>query len=133
LAAPWIEGLAHLREQLIDRLRELFAGWNEPARVALLFGSVARGDATVLSDVDLLVIRSSGCDPDSDPWRAQLLALQQAATAWTGNDARVLEYGEDELQGSSAERVIEEALRDGIELTGSRRSLRRLVAAKGGR
>ena len=133
LAAPWIEGLARLREQLIDRLRELLASWEEPARGALLFGSVARGDATALSNLDLLVIRSRDCDPDSDPWRAQLLALQQAATAWTGNDARVLEYGEDELEGKPAERVMEDALRDGIELVGSRRSLRKMVAAKDSR
>jgi predicted nucleotidyltransferase len=128
LAAPWIEGLARLREQLIERLREVLSGWQEPARAALLFGSAARGEANTLSDVDLLVIRPHGCDPDSDPWRGQLLALEQAATAWTGNDARVLEYGEDELTGKAAERVLEEAVRDGIELVGSRRLLRKLMA-----
>src|ERR1035438_5370771 len=45
LAAPWIEGLARLREQLIDRLRELLASWEEPARGALLVGSGGRGGA----------------------------------------------------------------------------------------
>jgi predicted nucleotidyltransferase len=34
-----------LRELLIDRLRERIAGWDQRPRFALLFGSVARGDA----------------------------------------------------------------------------------------
>jgi predicted nucleotidyltransferase len=127
LAAPWIEGLAGIREQLIERLRARLAGWEQPAKVALLFGSVARGEASADSDLDLLVVRGRGCGPDSDVWRSQLLDLSQSATAWTGNDARVLEYGEVELADAAGEPLLEEALRDGIELCGSRRTLRRLM------
>jgi Nucleotidyltransferase domain len=127
LAAPWIEGLAGMREQLIERLRAQLAGWEQPAKVALLFGSVARGEASADSDLDLLVVRARGCDPDSDVWRSQLLDLSQSATAWTGNDARVLEYGEAELAEAAGEPLLEEALSDGIELHGSRRTLRRLM------
>ncbi len=53
--------------------------------------------------------------------------FEQSATAWTGNDARVLEYGEQELADAADERLLTEALRDGIELFGSRRTLRRLM------
>lgn len=130
LAASWIEGLATLREQLIDRLRELVASWAQPPRLALLFGSVARGDSTPASDLDVLVIRRESCDPESDAWRGQLVGLQLSATAWTGNDARVLEYGEQELTDAATEAVLVEALRDGIELFGTRRTLNRLVGAK---
>lgn len=127
LAARWIEGLASLREQLIDHLREQIAGWEQPARVALLFGSVARGQASAASDIDVLVVRHDSCDPDSGPWRAQILALQQRAVALTGNDTRVLEYGAGELMGSVSDPVLDDALRDGIELYGSRRTLQRLL------
>jgi len=130
LAAPWIEGLAGVREQLIDRLRELLGSWECPARVVLLFGSVARGEAGPTSDLDVLIIRRRGCDPDSAPWRAQLLDLQQSATAWSGNDTRLLEYGEDELAEGRIERVLQDAVRDGIELFGSRRTLRKLITAQ---
>lgn len=130
LAAPWIEGLASLREQLIDRLRERVTGWEQSPRVVLLFGSAARGQAATTSDLDVLVVRCGDCDPDSEPWRGQLQALQHSATAWTGNDTRVLEYGEDELTGGPAEPVLEDALRDGIELYGSRRTLRRLIGSQ---
>jgi predicted nucleotidyltransferase len=130
LAAPWIEGLAGLRQQLIDRLRGLLASWDEVPCVVLLFGSVARGQATAASDLDVLVIRRSDCDPESDSWQAQLAELQRLATAWTGNDTRVLEFGEGEVSGSETESVLRDALRDGIELLGSRRTLQRLVNAK---
>jgi predicted nucleotidyltransferase len=130
LAAPWIEGLAGLRQQLIDRLRGLLASWDEAPRVVLLFGSVARGRATAASDLDVLVIRRSDCDPESDSWRVQLAELQRLATAWTGNDTRVLEFGEGEVSGSEAKSVVKDALHEGIELLGSRRTLQRLISAK---
>lgn len=127
LAAPWIEGLARLREQLIERLRAQLGGWGRPAKVALLFGSVARGDATAGSDLDLFVVRPASCDPDSESWHDQLLDLQHSATGWTGNDTRVLEYGEQELPVLEGQALLEEMLRDGIELAGSLRTLRRLA------
>ncbi len=127
LAAPWIEGLASLREQLIERLRTLLSGWEQPAKVALLFGSVARGEAGADSDLDLLIVMAHECDPDSDGWRSQILNLAQLATAWTGNDARVLEYGEQELASTAEEPLLAEALHEGIELSGSRRTLGRLI------
>jgi predicted nucleotidyltransferase len=120
-----------MRQQLIERLRATIANWEQPAKIALLFGSVARGDATADSDLDLMVIRRSGCDPDSDPWRTQLLELEQAATAWTGNDARILEYGEEELPRLGSEPLLKDVLRDGIELYGSLRILRRLMQTGG--
>src|ERR1700722_8741587 len=69
-------------------------------------------------------------DPESDSWRAQLAELQRLATAWTGNDTRVLEFGEGEVSGSEARSVLEDALHEGIELLGSRRTLQRLISAK---
>jgi len=130
LAGPWIEGLAGLRQQLIDRLRDLLVSWDEAPRVVLLFGSAARGRATADSDLDVLVIRRSDCDPESDSWRAQLAELERLATAWTGNDTRVLEFGEGDVSGSEAKSVLEDALHEGIELLGSRRALQRLISAK---
>lgn len=125
VAAPAIEQLARLRSELIDRLRQLSGAWKIKPTVALLFGSVARGDAGPRSDLDLLLIRPADRDPDDADWRAQLDELESSASAWTGNDARVLEYGVEELaDGLVEESVIADALRDGIELIGSRRALR---------
>ncbi len=120
LAAPMIEALASLRLQLIERLRETIESWELAPLVAVLFGSAARGDASEESDLDILLVRARGVDADDDGWRAQVAALEEAATAWTGNDARALEYGEEELPSLvGSERVIEDAVREGILLYGS--------------
>jgi predicted nucleotidyltransferase len=128
LAAPYIEGLATLRDQLIARLREQIASWRLAPEAAVLFGSTGRGDSTAASDLDLLVIRPHSIDPDDAGWREQLDDLQQAATSWTGNDARLLEYADDHLP--RREPVLDDAVRDGIELAGS---LRRLLREQGRR
>lgn len=127
LAAPYIEALAGVREELIERLRERTAGWEQPPLIAMLFGSAARGTATGESDLDILVIRPRGLDPDSDPWRGQLLTLQRAATAWTGNDTRLVEYGEEELSELGVEPLLGDVLDHGIELHGTRRQFKRLI------
>jgi predicted nucleotidyltransferase len=127
LAATYIEGLATLRAQLFDRLRRSISAWSLTPQSALVFGSVARGGAGPLSDLDLLVVRPREIDEDDAEWRDQIAVLEEIGTAWTGNETRVLEYGEGELGNSAVVRVVGEALADGIELYGSRRSLRRLV------
>ena len=130
LAARYVEGLANMRGELIERLRAELASWPVAARGALLFGSVARGQASAESDLDLLIVRARGVDPEEEPWRVQLLELQRSATAWTGNDARIIEYAEEELGDLGGEQVLRDALADGVELAGSRRSLRRLLGGR---
>jgi hypothetical protein len=129
VAAPWIEGLASLPEQVLERLRTVIGTWVQPPILAVLFGSVATGHATPASDLDLLIVRPTKCDPDTPTWRAQIASLEEQATAWTGNDARIIEYDEEELTQGDAEPLLTDMLRDGIELHGSRRTLRRLARA----
>lgn len=126
LAAPWIEGLAFLRLQLIERLRETISDWQLAPDASVLFGSAARGEAVTESDIDILVIRPDEVDADDPTWREQVRALEAAVASWTGNDARVLEYGADELD--AAEPVLETAASEGVELHGS---LRRLLRTAG--
>lgn len=91
----------------------------------MLFGSVARGEAAPASDLDLLIVRPAGCEPDEPVWQEQLSELQTIASAWTGNDARVLEFGEQELADGETRQVLADAARDGIVLYGRLRALRR--------
>ncbi len=126
VAAPWIEGLAGLRQQLLERMREHIAQWRIPPVVAALFGSVARGEAGPGSDLDVFVVRPVGAD--EDVWEEQVVVLTAAVTRWTGNDARALEFSEDELAGAR-EPVIDAVLDEGVEVGGSLRDLRRLVRA----
>ena len=92
--------------------------------LVVLFGSVARGEATPDSDLDLLVVRPADREPDEPVWQEQLSQLQTHATAWTGNDTRVLEFGERELTDGEPRQVLTDAARDGIELYGTLRVLR---------
>lgn len=134
LAAPWVIGLSGLRAQLLDRLERAVGDWTVKPLAATLFGSVARGEAGPDSDVDVLVVRPARQDPDSGDWPQQVEALRSALTAWTGNDARLLEYGADEIEllTSRRERVVREALRDGIFFHGSAAAVRRNIGPAGG-
>lgn len=116
VAAQWIEGLASMPEQLIEKLRNHIQAWARPPVLAMLFGSVATAEASAESDLDLLIVRPTRCDPDTPTWRDQISDLQANATAWSGNDARVVEYDEDELEQSATDPLLADALRNGIGL-----------------
>lgn len=60
-----------------------------PPRHASLFGSVARGDGSVESDVDLLVVCPPRISADDPTWRAQLDTLAVDVYEWTGNHASI--------------------------------------------
>jgi predicted nucleotidyltransferase len=124
LAAPQIEALAALRLQLFERLRETIRAWNVSPAVAAVFGSVARGDANAGSDLDILVIRPAAVEADDEAWRDQVMALEESASSWTGNDARSLEYSETELPRLRAEEpLIAEIASEGVALAGDLRDL----------
>ncbi|HSK51080.1 MAG TPA: nucleotidyltransferase domain-containing protein [Solirubrobacterales bacterium] len=124
LAAPHIEGLAALRDELLEQLRAAIAGWEVSPRLALLFGSVARGEAATGSDLDLFLVRRADVAEELPAWAEQLAALEWSATEWTGNDARVIEFGEEELFGEDLKGIVGNALSEGIDLYGSRRRFR---------
>lgn len=120
LAAPYVEALAGLREELLRRLASEFEAWVVPPAFAALFGSAARGEMHVESDIDLLVVRPDEVDPDDPDWRSEADALASRGTAWTGNDTRMLEFGVREARaGLAAGDAVLLAVRDeGIVLHG---------------
>lgn len=130
LAASHIEGLARLRDRLLGRARDEIASWGIPPHSVLVFGSVARSEAGPSSDLDLLVIRPSEVGEDARAWQEQLSEFENRATGWTGNEARIVEYGEGDLDDAGVRGVVEDAIEEGIELHGSRRALRRLLERK---
>jgi len=130
LAAHLIEEMGDVLPQLVQRLRATIGNWVvEPAAV-LLFGSVSTGGAGDTSDIDLLVIRATGCDPESPEWQQQLALLEEQATRWTGNDARIVEYDESEIVDGRADNVVREALQHGIALYGEQRALLRSATSR---
>lgn len=117
VCAEAVELLVEARSQLVAWLQEAIASWQVVPCSAAVFGSVARSKAGPDSDLDLLVVRPSHVDEEDATWQGQLGVLQRSATAWTGNDTRIVELGEGEL--AQAEPLLSEVVRDGIELFGS--------------
>ncbi|HEX6688850.1 MAG TPA: nucleotidyltransferase domain-containing protein [Solirubrobacterales bacterium] len=127
VSAEAIELLAEARSQLIAWLQEAIGSWEVTPRSAALFGSAARAQAGPDSDLDLLIVRLSRVSEEDDTWQSQLGSLQRSATAWTGNDARIVELGEEEL--AQAGPLLTEVVRDGLALFGSLDVLRDAIKA----
>lgn len=75
-------------------------------------------------------MRPAGYGPDEPIWQEQLSKLQICGSAWTGNDTRVLEFGEQEISEGEPLEVLADAARDGIVLYGTLRVLRRRMRAE---
>jgi len=122
LAAPAIVELSELRALLVDRLRAELAAWKRPPLGAALFGSAARGDGDLDSDIDLLVVRPEDVGEEDSVWRSQIDLLYDGVRAWTGNPAAIVEVGAGELDDliCRAPPVLDSIRAEGIDLAGTR-------------
>ena len=127
LAADHIRSLARLRDEFDRRVSAEVAAWEAQPAVVILFGSAARGEMTTESDIDLFVV--GGGEGDSEQWQQQLAALAGQITAWTGNDARVLDMSRGEVRAAIAERepLMVTLREEGQVLYGDSRYLNRLT------
>lgn len=121
LAAPAVMALATLRTTLIDRMREEVARWPVQPTHGSLFGSTARGDGDVRSDIDLLFVRPAKASDEDTVWRASLDGLSAGIESWTGNRASVVEIAEIELSAWRRDppAILPNIEADGILLAGS--------------
>jgi predicted nucleotidyltransferase len=124
-----VEALAAMRTDLLHRLRELFAGWAVSAVHVSMFGSAARADGGIDSDIDLVVVRPSGVPEEDDRWRAQLSELTAAVCLWTGNPASIAELAEETLPRflTTKPPVLADWRRDAVHLAG--RSIEETIGA----
>lgn len=109
--------------ELPRRLKKLLAEWDPAPVSAVLFGSAARRDGDIDSDVDLLLIRPSlRTEAEKREWVRQVHELRSAVHRWTGNRLQVLDWTSLALRRHkrSDEPLIEELLEDGVTVAGSR-------------
>lgn len=120
LAADAVLQLADLRQRFIAMLSEEIEKWAVQPMHASLFGSAARGDGTVESDVDLLLVRSDSQDELDMQWQEQLAMLAELIDARTGNRAQMYDVSAGGLRKhvSTGEPIVDEWRRDAITLTG---------------
>ena len=110
---------------LLDPIAALTAAMGEHidshVQAVILYGSVARGEATPESDVDLAVIASPGWD--------QRVELEETVRSRLGNDCDVLVFTADRFRhlAVSGETVVVDILADGIPLVGSMPRVKRRV------
>lgn len=120
VAAGAIESLANLRHELIQRIRSSVFEWVVPAEAVLMFGSAARGDGSVSSDVDLLIVRPELIEDEI--WVRQLLELSKKINVWSGNSCELIEYTQAELQTLKKKKdpLVQSLLNEAIVISGSR-------------
>lgn len=122
LAAPYITGLANLKHELLVRITKTLSEWEIKPIFAAIFGSAARGEMRLDSDIDIFIVRPDTVAPDHNVWASIQAALADSVTKWTGNDARIFELSENEvLKGLAAnERVLTDIRDQAIVLLGER-------------
>jgi predicted nucleotidyltransferase len=104
---------------LTDTVREA-AGHD--AKTVILFGSIARGEANIRSDIDLAVIAPAGWDARTD--------LEDAVRTRLGNNCDVLVFTPEDFTrlAEIGEPVVRGILTDGVALIGSIPRMKRGVA-----
>lgn len=131
LAADAIAALASQREEFLSRLSKALENLDLTPVYAALFGSTARGQMHTTSDIDLFLVRPDHIvDQLRDQWDDAIAALVDEASAWTGNDTRVLELDHREVRSALAHHdpVLDSIRADEIRLIGPRSFWRHLNA-----
>lgn len=129
LSAGPIVALANQRAALLHRLEDTLRGWAPGPTYAALFGSAARGHMHPESDIDLFLVRPSVVPEHI--WEDQTMKLALAVTRWTGNDTRILDLTEDEVEASSGagDPILQSIASEGITVLGKAGWLRLALAA----
>lgn len=86
----------------------------------MVYGSLARGDSTASSDIDLLLVVDEQPE-DLDPWTEQLGDLSLKVETWTGNPLQTVTRSTTQLAELAAVRepIVRGWREDGIVIFGS--------------
>lgn len=120
LATEPIMALSRLHSTFLRRLEQHLGEWGTALRYASVFGSAATGRMSLGSDIDLFLVRVT--DYEDDVWEQRTTELARLVTAWTGNDGRIVEYGEDEFRAAAiaGEPLLDDVSKQGLTVAGTR-------------
>lgn len=129
LGASAVRDLVGLRSRLFERIATWVETWEPPPLHLSAYGSVARGDGTLESDIDLLLVAGDDLQPGHYTWHSTHgPELLDQITSWTGNRGEIAEYQLAELRTrlDQHDSLFESIKRDAVTIFGS--SLDELVA-----
>jgi hypothetical protein len=97
VAAGPLLALARARDALIDEIGRLAAGLSVMPLSAIVFGSFARGEADIDSDIDTVLVRPAGVDESDESWAESVEQWRASVRRASGNQVEVLEVGSGEV------------------------------------
>ena len=117
------------RVEVDNRLAEVSGSLAPKPLSVAVYGSVARGDATADSDLDLLIVTTDELDPEDEAWVSQVDHLERQMRLWTGNPLQATTITEAQLiaMASVGAPIVDEWERDVRTVMGQ--DARRLIRA----
>jgi predicted nucleotidyltransferase len=118
--AEAVEAIAQAAERVEQCFADEAAGWDPAPHAVVVFGSFARRDGGVDSDLDVLLVRPDDVDEEHEQWARQRHDLAHKAERWTGNHTQVLELSATELSAAVErdEDLVRSLRQDGRALVG---------------
>lgn len=120
VAAEAVLALVDLRGKLFELIRHEFHGWTEPPLAAAVFGSAARGDGTVDSDIDVFIVRPEHLIAEDPVWSDAVASLAHRIRRLSGNPASIIQATPAQIRAmvDRGEPILVELRRDLIHLYG---------------
>lgn len=97
VASRAVMALAGARQTVLDELGRTASELSTAPTSVIVFGSLARGEADVASDVDVVVVRPEHVDEDDEDWVAGIERWRERARQLTGNRVEVVEVGDADV------------------------------------
>ncbi len=122
LAAQMVITLAGLHQGALGRLAELATSITPAPASLVIFGSFARSQAVLGSDLDVLAVRPAGLPGDHDRWTDSLGVWTDTARRLVGNPVNLIEVAAEELPDLLRRRppsLWSDIASDGVVLLGS--------------
>jgi len=112
--------LARGRDALISEMGRLATGLPVVPLSAIVFGSFARGEADIESDIDTVLVRPAGVDESDELWSESVEQWRTSVRRASGNQVEVLEVDSDEVTAllNSRRQVWRDIRRDGLVVHG---------------
>lgn len=104
IASRALLALARSTDTMFDEIGRLAAALPRPPASVIVFGSFARREADVNSDIDIVVVRPVAIDDDDDAWIESLEAWRHDVRQLAGNPVEVLQVSADEAASKVAGR-----------------------------